>query len=321
MGEQRGVRLRGTAADVELPWGDRDAELQHGGPDREHRLERGIPTTGNCRSTLTYTRTRRGKAAYTATAWKVSYNNGQISQMTDSISGETTVYQYDALKRLTSASNSASNETLSYDGFGNLTGKRLNGTLQSIPVNPTTNRLSGPTYDLNGDMTVGAGATMTYNEDNRMSSALEPSGSLEYYYYTPDGKRFCRSMAIGDTEYMLLWGLWGSCWARIPLRATLPTRRCRYSLREGGCGRVRPIVRRMDRRGRCSRTGWARTGTPGITTRTEMRRELRRRIRWGLPRIRRIVIRASIMPIRVMFDSKDGRFKYGGSVHGQRGSA
>jgi RHS repeat-associated protein len=50
---------------------------------------------------------------------------------------------------------------------------------------------------------VGAGATMTYNEDNRMSSAQEPSGSLEYYYYTPDGKRFCRQMADGDTQYTL----------------------------------------------------------------------------------------------------------------------
>lgn len=36
-----------------------------------------------------------------------------------------------------------------------------------------------------------------------MSSAQAPSGGLEYYYYTPDGKRFCRQMADGDTQYTL----------------------------------------------------------------------------------------------------------------------
>jgi RHS repeat-associated protein len=140
--------------------------------------------------TLTYT--------YSATQ-----NNGQITQATDGLTGETTVYAYDALKRLTSASNSAWNETFSYDGFGNLTGKTLNGMPQSIPVDPSTNRVSGAGYDYNGNMTNGAGATMTYNEDNRMSSAQEPSQSMEYYYYTPDGKRFCRQMAGGDTQYTL----------------------------------------------------------------------------------------------------------------------
>ena len=146
---------------------------------------------GQPSGTLTYT--------YSATQ-----NNGQITQATDGLAGgETTVYQYDALKRLTSASNSAWNETFSYDGFGNLTGKTLNGTLQSIPVNAATNQLSGPTYDYNGNMTVGAGATMTYNEDNRMSSAQEASGGIEYYYYTPDGKRFYRQMAYGGTQFTL----------------------------------------------------------------------------------------------------------------------
>src|SRR5579863_10368676 len=130
------------------------------------------------------------------------YNNGQISQMTDA-SGETTVYAYDALKRLTSASNSAWNETFSYDGFGNLTGKTWNGDGLPIAINSATNQLSGPSYDYNGNMTLGAGATMTYNEDNRMSMAWESSGGAEYYYYTPDGKRFYRQMANGDTQYML----------------------------------------------------------------------------------------------------------------------
>jgi RHS repeat-associated protein len=150
----------------------------------------GYPYPGGPTGTLSYT-------------FSATQNNGQITQATDGLTGETTVYQYDSLKRLTSASNSAWNETFSYDGFSNLTGKTLNGMLQSIPVDPSTNRVSGVGYDYNGNMTNGAGATMTYNEDNRMSSAQEPSGLVEYYYYTPDGKRFCRQMAYGDTQYTL----------------------------------------------------------------------------------------------------------------------
>jgi RHS repeat-associated protein len=141
-------------------------------------------------------------------SYPATQNNGQIKQAADSISGETTVYQYDALKRLTSASNSAWNETFSYDGFGNLTGKTLNGTLQSIPVSGLTNQLMSATYDSNGNMTSGSGATIAYNEDNRMSSAVETSGGAEYYYYTPDGKRFWRQMANGDTQYTL-YGAYG----------------------------------------------------------------------------------------------------------------
>jgi YD repeat-containing protein len=150
----------------------------------------------------TYSSGPTGTLQYTYSA---TQNNGQITQGTDGLTGETTVYQYDALKRLTSASNSAWNEAFNYDGFGNLTGKTLNGTLQPIAVNAATNQVSGPTYDLNGNMTVGglAGVTITYNEDNRMSSAQEPSGSSEYYYYTPDGKRFCRQMANGAVQYTL----------------------------------------------------------------------------------------------------------------------
>ena len=47
------------------------------------------------------------------------------------------------------------NEAFQYDGFGNLTGKTLNGTLGAIPVNAATNQLAGPNYDLNGNMTSG----------------------------------------------------------------------------------------------------------------------------------------------------------------------
>jgi len=73
-------------------------------------------------------------------------NNGQIQQMADALSGETVVYQYDALKRVASASStpmsgsavSAWAQTFQYDGFGNLTGR--NGSA-GMTVNAATNQL------------------------------------------------------------------------------------------------------------------------------------------------------------------------------------
>jgi len=60
-------------------------------------------------------------------------NNGQVVRAVDGVSGETISYQYDALKRLLSASSSpnaggtpaAWMQSYSYDGFRNLTGKTL----------------------------------------------------------------------------------------------------------------------------------------------------------------------------------------------------
>jgi RHS repeat-associated protein len=143
-------------------------------------------------------------------------NNGQIQQMVDTVSGETIAYTYDALKRLTSATSesipgsSASSwtETFGYDGFGNLTGKTLNGILQSIPVVAQSNQLSSATYDANGNMTSGAGATLAYNVDNRMMWAAEVSGGIEYYQYAADGKRVGRQRSSGIWEFTF-YGAYG----------------------------------------------------------------------------------------------------------------
>jgi RHS repeat-associated protein len=90
-----------------------------------------------------------------------------------------------------------------YDDFGNLTAKILNGTTASIPVNAATNQLSSATYDLNGNMTSGLGATFTYDESNRMSSATEISGGMESYFYAPDNKRVYAVNSSGGAEFTL----------------------------------------------------------------------------------------------------------------------
>ena len=136
--------------------------------------------------------------------YSATQNNGQITQAVDTLStsspyvAETISFQYDALKRLTSAASvptscgypAAYTQTFQYDGFGNLTAKVLNGTTMPIGVNPVNNRLSSASYDANGNMTSGSGATMTYDEANRIFSAAVSGGGIEYYGYTADNKRF-----------------------------------------------------------------------------------------------------------------------------------
>jgi RHS repeat-associated protein len=142
-------------------------------------------------------------------------DNGQVTTRVDSSTGETIVYQYDALKRLTQASAAGTTywapwtQQFQYDGFGNLTAKTLNGVTTSIPVDPATNRLVNSYYDANGNMTSGAGAAMTYDESNRLDSVTPLSGGTEYYTYAPDNKRIGILKADDYTEEWTLYGARG----------------------------------------------------------------------------------------------------------------
>ena len=153
-------------------------------------------------SSSNYTAPVSGTVQYTYSA---TQNNGQITQASDSLSGETISYQYDSLKRLVSAASTPSTgttpaawtQTFQYDGFGNLTAKVLNGGTTAIPVNGSTNRLANAVYDANGNMTSGAGVMPGYDVANRMTSAQLVSGGTEYYGYAPDNKRIYRRKPAG----------------------------------------------------------------------------------------------------------------------------
>ena len=117
-------------------------------------------------------------------AYNAGTNNGQIASMTDGSSHEQITYTYDALKRLQKAETTQSQtqypnaswwgQSFGYDGFGNLLSKTATtghtGTAMSVGVDPSTNRLFGFGYDLNGNMTSIPGypaTTLTYDMDNR----------------------------------------------------------------------------------------------------------------------------------------------------------
>jgi YD repeat-containing protein len=151
--------------------------------------------------------------------YSATQNNGQIAQAIDTISGETISYQYDALKRLTSASATptagsspaARTQTYQYDGFGNLTAKTLNGAVTPIAVNAATNRLTNASYDASGNMTSGLGATLGYDAANRMSDATTLAGGLAQFRYDASNKAVYRVQWNGAsrTETFTFYGARG----------------------------------------------------------------------------------------------------------------
>jgi len=140
---------------------------------------------------------------YSATA-----NNGQITSMTNNVSGETVTYAYDALKRLIGASTNTGTwgQSFAYDGFGNMLNQTVTqGTAPSLTLayDNATNRITtaGYGYDANGNMTASPafGATYTYDASNRLVTAFSSNGT-ENYGYAPDNKRIYKKLASGEEQ-------------------------------------------------------------------------------------------------------------------------
>ena len=130
--------------------------------------------------------------------YSATQNNGRIASSVDGVTGENTTYSYDALNRLTNASNSLWSEAYTYDGFGNLTSKTgSGGSPNPAPtVSMTYNSKNQPTniyYDANGNQNAcnSPQCGNSYSVENRMT--LEVLGSYPYpaniYAYDPWGKR------------------------------------------------------------------------------------------------------------------------------------
>ena len=79
----------------------------------------------------------------------------------------------------------------------------LNGNSTAIAVNAATNQLANASYDSNGNMISGVGATLGYDVSNRLASAVETSGGIEGYGYAPDNKRIFRKTSTGIAEWTL----------------------------------------------------------------------------------------------------------------------
>jgi len=121
----------------------------------------------------------------------------------DGISGETITDQYDALKRLSSATGSGWSETYTYDGFGNMTGMTPTGGAPSLSttVNWATNQItpSGVSYDGKGNITgMPPSTTLGYDVANRMVSV----GGSKIYAYDESNRRVYSNASGTDTIYL-----------------------------------------------------------------------------------------------------------------------
>ena len=144
-------------------------------------------------------------------------NNGRITSSQDGVTGESTNYTYDALSRLTNASNSLWSEAYGYDGFGNLTSKSGSGgspngaPSMSVSYNANNQQTSGVSYDADGNVSSANGYSYGYTVENKMTAQTSntwPFGET-LYAYDPWGKRVMKETNPDpnnyEGEYNPLW--------------------------------------------------------------------------------------------------------------------
>jgi RHS repeat-associated protein len=150
-------------------------------------------------------------------------NDGRIESRENLVSGETVSYQYDSLKRLTSATQTAGpvvqpanlqwGLSFTYDGFGNRWNQTIQGGKAGVPsaltFDEARNRITGQfwAYDANGNTTgMPQTSDLSYDVDNRLLT-ITREGSSEAYGYLADNKRFWKS--AGGVESYYLYGVGG----------------------------------------------------------------------------------------------------------------
>ena len=168
------------------------------------------------RDWLTQTRTR--KVSNNSTLQQFTYTRddaGRILTLVSSPSGDNWTYTYDALDRLLTATNSAdssTSRTYTYNAAGSIATNSALGTYSYSTQGPSAVRPHAPTsvggssrtYDANGNLTAGAGATLTYDGDNRLTQVVK-SGSTTVYAYGPDGSRIRTVATVGAGPAQTTW--------------------------------------------------------------------------------------------------------------------
>ncbi len=156
-----------------------------------------------------------------------TYNNGKISSQTDTVSGETVTYTYDALNRLATAENQSTfspswGQGFTYDGFGNLTNTSvIQGSAPSMTASYDYNNHAGG-EDANGnpgyvpDPAFGSSGPAIWDVENRLLM-LWQSTPVMSYAYDPANKRVWRgtwtgsygSYTRGSTDEITFWSVTG----------------------------------------------------------------------------------------------------------------
>jgi len=150
---------------------------------------------------------------------------GNLVYRSDNGQGVFERYCYDSLNRLTQSALAVGSDpgtncingtvkAMSYDPIGNITSKSDVGTYSyPAPGSPlphavasiagTVNGVSNPSYayDLNGNLTAGAGRTVTWNSFNMAASIVEGTTTIGLFY--DDGHSRIKQTAPSSTTYYL----------------------------------------------------------------------------------------------------------------------
>ena len=118
--------------------------------------------------------------------------SGNIKQT--STTANTDSYVYDSAGRLIQATVKGQTETYAYDAFGNMTAKGITGGASTtIPVDGSSNRLIGPSYDVAGNVLSRDGLeAYEYDSFNMLSKYRRPLAAATYTLetvYDPDDER------------------------------------------------------------------------------------------------------------------------------------
>jgi RHS repeat-associated protein len=138
-----------------------------------------------------------------------AYDNvGNITGITDYLdSTKTRTYGYDDLNRLTSATSASFGGTLTwqYNQIGNMThNNRYGNYAYGDPLHKHAVTQAGAdtyTYDSNGNMTGGAGRTITHDYDNRATSIVK-AGAATISVYDAGGQRVKKVIPGATTIYI-----------------------------------------------------------------------------------------------------------------------
>jgi RHS repeat-associated protein len=132
-------------------------------------------------------------------------------------------FRYDRLSRLVSGQVkvgvSLRAQTAAFDVYGNITSLTTNGSVQSTPTDPTTNRLQSPlaSYDGGGNVTVldygSERYEYSYDGTNMMKYLKSDTGLARTFLYSADDERVvqldCETAGCGVDDAKHTWSLRG----------------------------------------------------------------------------------------------------------------